>query len=234
MDPKNKYTTMQQAQYDEHALEWTVQNRDAVVGSFDAHNSWADYDIYLFKNIDTKDKIALDFACGPGRNIVKFSNRFKRIDGVDISNNNLVNAKVWCETNHIAIMPQLFKNNGTDLAEIVNDTYDVVFSTIAMQHICVHEIRYNLMKEFYRVLKPNGSICIQMGFGVGHGLSAPYHSNIYTATVTNGGADTRIEDPNDLKKDLDAIGFKNFEFDIRPVGPGDSHPNWIFFRATKN
>ena len=29
------------------------------------------------------------------------------------------------------------------------------------------------------------------------------------------------------------IGFENFNYYIRPVGPGDGHPNWIFFNATK-
>ena len=45
--------------------------------------------------------------------------------------------------------------------------------------------------------------------------------------------DTRVEDPMDVKKDLSEIGFKKFEFWVRPVGPGDRHPNWIFFTAVK-
>jgi len=233
MDPKNKYTVMQQSQYDENASHWTTEDRDHVVGSFDAHNKWTDYDVYLFKGIETKNRIALDFACGPGRNIVKFSNRFKRIDGVDISNTNLANAKIWCEANKVASMPQLIKNNGTDLADIANDTYDMVFSTIAMQHICVHEIRLNLFKEFYRILKPSGYICIQMGFGTRHQGSVGYYENFYDAQHTNGGKDTRIENPDHVKQDLISIGFSHFDFDIRPVGPSDSHSNWIFFRSIK-
>ena len=66
MDPKNKYTVMQNAQYDLDAAEWSSDNRDPVVGSFDKHNNWADYDNFLFKGIDTTQKIALDFGCGPG------------------------------------------------------------------------------------------------------------------------------------------------------------------------
>jgi hypothetical protein len=45
--------------------------------------------------------------------------------------------------------------------------------------------------------------------------------------------DTRIESPNEIKSDLEKIGFSNFDYDIRPVGPGDSHSSWIFFRAKK-
>ena len=36
-----------------------------------------------------------------------------------------------------------------------------------------------------------------------------------------------------IEKDLLSIGFKNFKYYIRPTGPGDGHPNWIFFNAQK-
>ena len=229
---KNKYSQMQRNQYDQDASQWTPTNRDPVVGSFDSHNAWADYDNFLFKNLETNNKIALDFACGPGRNIVKFNKIFKRIDGVDISDINLSNAKIWCETNNI-VPPTFYQNSGSDLSVVPTEFYDIVFSTIAMQHICVHEIRYSLFQDMFRVLKSDGNICIQMGYGTNHLNSVDYYHNNYDALSTNGGCDTRIEDPNQLKIDLEKIGFMNFDYDIRPVGPGDSHTNWIFFRAKK-
>lgn len=232
MDPNNKYTKMQQNQYDKEAATWTVQNRDPVVGSFDKHNNWADYDEFLFKNVDTNGKLALDFGCGPGRNIVKFATRFQRIDGVDISDINLANAVIWCETSNV-VAPRLFKNNGVDLSDIESEYYDVVFSTICMQHICVHDIRFNLLKEFHGVLKPGGSICIQMGFGPGHIRTVGYFENNYDAQQTNSGHDTRVNSPDELEKDLKTIGYRTFEYDIRPTGPGDIHGNWIYFRALK-
>lgn len=230
----NKYTKMQQSQYDQDASNWSVDNRDPVVGTFDQHNLWQDYDDFLFKGINTSGKIALDFGCGPGRNIVKFANRFAMIDGVDISQLNLDNALKWFEHNKISITPRLFKNNGIDISVITdNNYYDIVFSTICMQHICVHDIRMSLLKDFYRVLKPGGHICIQMGFGTNHPRTVGYYDNFYDAPGTNSMMDTRVEDPQHLKSDLESIGFSNFDFDIRPVGPGDGHTNWIFFRAQK-
>jgi SAM-dependent methyltransferase len=233
MDLNNKYTKMQQSQYDEHASSWTPEDRDHVVGAFDQHNKWKDYDDFLFKNIDTKDKVALDFGCGPGRNIVKFANSFKQIDGTDISDINLSNAKKWCVYNNLTITPTLYKSNGIDISNILSDNYDIIFSTICMQHICVNEIRFNLFKEFFRVLKSGGAICKQMGFGDGHPRTVGYYENNYDAIGTNSLCDTRVNDPNELKSDLEKIGFINFEYDIRPVGPGDGHNNWIFFRAFK-
>lgn len=229
---KNKYTLMQQWQYDQEASNWSIENKDPVVGAFDAHNVWDDYDNFLFKNAQTIDKIALDFGCGPGRNIVKFSHQFKRIDGVDISEINLKNAAIWCKNNNIET-PNLFKTNGVDLQLISNDCYDVVLSTIVLQHICVHDIRFSFLQEFFRVLKPGGVICLQMGFGPDHPRSVDYFDNNYNALGTNSGCDTRVSDPSQIESDLKKIGFHNFEYDIRPVGPGDVHSNWIFFRAWK-
>lgn len=231
---KEKYAQMQKIQYDATAISWTVTDRDHVVGSFDLHNNWSDYDIYLFKDVDTTGKIALDFGCGPGRNIVKFADKFQRIDGVDISQINLNNAQLWFKENNLLFAPNLFMNNGIDLSIITSDNYyDIVFSTICLQHICVHETRLSFFKEFYRVLKVGGSICIQLGYGPDHPRSIGYYENFYDAPGTNSMMDTRVENPDQLKNDLEKIGFTNFQYDIRPVGPGDIHNNWIFFRATK-
>lgn len=224
---------MQKAQYDREASKWSLTDMGWVVGSFGEHNNWKDYDIYLFKDRITEGKIALDFGCGPGRNIVKFANRFSQIDGVDISQNNLSNVGVWCKANNLEMKPNLFHNNGKDLSCITTDNYyDIIFSTIAIQHICVYDIRFAIFKDFYRLLKLGGSICIQMGFGKREN-SVGYYDNFIDAAGTNGACDTRIDDVNQIKNDLEKIGFNNFDFDIRPTGPGDGHENWIFFRADK-
>jgi ubiquinone/menaquinone biosynthesis C-methylase UbiE len=230
----NKYTKMQQDLYDGEASKWSITDRDKVVGSFDEHNAWQDYDNYLFKNIDnTVDKIALDFGSGPGRNIVKFANRFKRIDGVDIAAGNLENILTWCKYNNVSFTPKTYTTNGVDLYNISDSCYDIVFSTICMQHICVHTIRYNLMSEMFRVLSTGGSVCIQMGFGPKHPQSIDYHIDYYDAIGTNGYSDVKITDVDQIKTDLEKIGFVDFEYDLRPVGPGDRHSQWIFFRAKK-
>lgn len=231
---KDKYAQMQKDLYESEASKWSLDNRDPVVGSFNAHNEWEDYDVYLFKDLETTGKMALDFGCGPGRNIVKFANKFKQIDGVDISQTNLDKAKVWFEANHFTQQCNLFVNNGIDISCCQSEYYDVVFSTIAMQHICVYDTRLSLLTDFYRVLKPGGALCIQMGFGYSpYKNTVHYTDNYYEAEGTNGFCDVSIDDPQQVKNDLDKIGFINFSYDIRPVGPGDGHANWIFFRANR-
>ena len=71
----------------------------------------------------------------------------------------------------------LFNTNGRDLQEIESDQYDAVMSTITLQHIPVHEIRFGLFKEFYRVLKSSGWFTAQMGFGKGKFGSVDYYKN---------------------------------------------------------
>lgn len=226
---------MQKNFYENAATEWNISNLDPVVGSFRAHNEWSDYDEFLFKDIDDlESKSVLDFGCGPGRNLVKYSTQFRRIDGVDIGEQNLNNARLWLRHNGKDLENHhLFLCNGYDLACIGNDSYDIVMSTICLQHICVYEIRFNYLKEFYRVLKPGGHITIQMGYGTPSPNTVDYYENFYNAQTTNRGCDTNISDYRQIEKDLGDIGFKNFHHYIRPAGPGDCHPHWIFFNAQK-
>ena len=233
INKENKYTQLQVEIYDNLASKWTEENRDPVVGSFDAHNNWTDYEL-LFRNIKNQSElIGLDFACGPGRNLVKYGFRFKRLDGIDISPINIEKAKYYVNQN--GLNPNLFVSTGVDIDVVPSNTYDFVMSTIALQHICVYDIRYSIMKDIHRVLKEGGVFTAQMGYGskTPYKNSVDYYENYYDANDTNGGCDTRVEDSNQLKNDLEKIGFKNFNFEIRPVGPGDAHTNWIFFNAEK-
>jgi ubiquinone/menaquinone biosynthesis C-methylase UbiE len=231
MDYNNKYTKMQLNQYNSLASSWSEQDRDWVVGSFDAHNNWVDYE-NLFKDFENKSQmIGLDFACGPGRNLVRYRDTFKRLDGVDISSVNI--EKVNGYTSNNGVQCNLYVNNGVDLSIIESDIYDFVMSVIAMQHICVYDIRYSIMKDMYRVLKPGGAIAIQMGYGSPSPMTVGYYENYYDAQGTNRTCDVCIETPEQLEKDLLEIGYKNFQYIIGPVGPGDVHPNWIYFNAYK-
>ena len=238
---KYSYSKLQQYSYDRLASLWTIEQKNFVVGSFKRHNQWKDYDLLFEGMFDfhnnaehlplAKDCLVLDFGCGPGRNLEKYSPNFKRVDGVDISYINLDNALDWLNQNDAYKDNLLIKTNGRDLRNIANDQYDAVMSTITLQHIPVHKIRLQLFKEFHRVLKPSGWLTVQMGFGKGKFGAVDYYKNHYNAAKTNGRTDIYIENVEQVEKDLSKLGFSNFQYKIRPVGPGDTHPNWIFFRA---
>jgi SAM-dependent methyltransferase len=212
--------------------EWGV-NADKVVGYIQEHNCWPDYYKYLFKGIETDDLVALDFGCGLGRSIVQYRNDFKRIDGVDISSNNLLNARIYCERSESGCNPNLYETDGVNLP-VDNESYDVVYSVICLQHVPVYDIRFGIFEEAYRVLKPNGYLCFQMGYGrkLTH-QSVGYYDNYYLGG-TNGGCDVTITNVNDLKDDLiDKLNFRNFKSYIRPTGPNDTHENWVWVQVQK-
>ena len=208
---------------------------DHVVGAWSEQDNWADYQTYLMKYVDPKKHlVALDFGCGPGRNIRRWTNLFARIDGADISQTNISNAKIFLkEQLEIGKEPNLYVTNGSDCGEAKSSAYDFVFSTICLQHICSHTIRFSILSDIYRILKPGGRISIQMGYGSPSPMTVGYYEDNYGAKGTNRACDTEISDPGQPLSDFTKIGFSNFEYWIRPVGPGDGHPNWIFITATK-
>jgi SAM-dependent methyltransferase len=232
-DPDNPYTRLQRGFYEAEAARWTPADRNPVVGSFDAHNAWADYDI-LFAGLDTAGLVALDFGCGPGRCLVKYAGRFSRVDGADLAAANLVAARAWLAANGVSPPPALYQTDGVSLAGVPSAAYDVVFSTICLQHIPVHTIRVGLFREFARVLKPGGWFTAQMGYGdSGDPRGVGYYADRWDAPGTNGGCDATVVAPAQLGGDLAGAGFDgaSFESAVRPAGPNDWHQNWIFFRA---
>jgi ubiquinone/menaquinone biosynthesis C-methylase UbiE len=231
MKTKEDYLNMQKSFYEGEASRWSVNDKNPVVGSYHQHNEFADYDKYLFPKIDTSEMIALEYGCGPGRNLIRFYKQFKRIDGVDIGEKNINNALININDAELKV-PNLYVNSGDNIPT-ENEVYDIVFSVICLQHICVYEIRYKIMQEVFRVLKTGGYFCFQMGYGNPKQNSVDYYANNYESSATNGENDVCVENHKFLEKDLTEIGFKNFEYNIDKTGPGDGHGNWIWVKVQK-
>lgn len=226
------YLTMAKAQLEEEASRWSLENLDPVVGCYLWHNAWPDYDYYLFKNLNTKNLVALEYGCGPGRNIIRFSDRFKRVDGVDIAENNIYKARININHNLPNSNSNLYICDGKSIP-LERNSYDVIFSVICLQHIACYDIRRAIFQDVFRVLKPGGNFCFQMRFGGYISQVANYYDNHFFAPRTNSGFDVMFDNEEYLKKDLNDIGFKNYMSDIRPVGPGDGHRNWIWVQVQK-
>jgi len=226
---------MQKSQYDAEGKNWNpTDGRDYVIGSLDSQNAWPEYE-NLFTGMTTGDKVMLDFGCGPGRSIILYGDRFLQVDGADISAILLDKARMWMEYNNYTKPCNLYETDGVSLSEVPSDVYDVVMSTICLQHICVHEIRYSIMQDIFRVLKPGGWFTAEMSYGTEYPHAVEYYDNFYDAIRTNSGMDTRVTDPNQLKGDLEKIGFKNFSYILTDPQPweGTIAEKVIFFRAQK-
>jgi ubiquinone/menaquinone biosynthesis C-methylase UbiE len=228
------YLRMQKSWYEDDASKWTIDNRDPVVGSYDGHNNFQDYETHLFKDFDTTNLTAIEYGCGPGRNLVRFSQRFARVDGVDIAETNLDKARENLSHNNIT-GSNLYLCDGKSLP-VEDASYDVVFSVICLQHICSYDIRFSIMQDIKRVLKPGGYFCFQMGYN-GKRRDTPsseYYDNMFDTNTTNGGYDVSIYNEDVLKDDLiNKLQFTNYKSDIRDTGPGDSHGNWIWVQVQK-
>jgi 2-polyprenyl-3-methyl-5-hydroxy-6-metoxy-1,4-benzoquinol methylase len=93
---------------------------------------------------------ALDFGCGIGRLTQALSERYERVDGVDISVEMVRQARSYgsrrCRFHH---------NPVADLSLFDAGTFDLVYSMIALQHM-PQDMQEGYVREFFRVLKPGG------------------------------------------------------------------------------
>ena len=231
MDPTNNYTIMQKKYYDNEGITGNMNRENHM-----PHNDNPDYWNILVKDTENSsflDKIGLDFGCGCGRNVLNLHKRFKRMDGVDISPELIATCEKNMSNQNIdSKLYKFYSCNGVDLSVFNNDTYDFVMSTIVLQHICVHDIRYNYLKEFYRIMKPAGILSFQMGFGTNHKSTRDYYDNFYDADSTNSGCDVRVTNPDDIINELKELGFVNITHHIRHSW-NDLHDQWIYIRAEK-
>ncbi len=214
------------------ASRWSIQNRNPLVGWYDQHNADPKEAELLFGKIPNipGDLVALEYGCGPGRNLIKFKDFFSQIDGADISKEILKKIHGNLEQAGVTTKYRVWLNNGHSLPNVPSEAYDVVFSIICMQYIGCRSWRLELYQEFMRVLKPGGYFTFQMGFGPGHPLSVDYFHD-YDET-DNKHRDTRVENVDDLKKDLEDIGFIEFGHVITDP-THDLHPQWIWVSVRK-
>jgi len=243
MSEDNIYTKMQRDHYNSTADIMAIENHRG-------HDSNPDYYGILLKDIvdspeNWKDKKALDFGCGVGRNIdnlLKLS-KWKTVDGCDISSENLIRAdRFLINCNYAPEQYRLYTTTGTTLAPLKDQYYDFVMSTIVLQHIAVHEIRSSLFTDIYRVMKTGALFSFQMAQYNNElkKLSARYHDNAWNATGTNGAFDVSVDDPKDLINDLSNIGYKNISYEIGPEWDAynkcyvkNPSSKWIYVKASK-
>lgn len=223
----NKYTNMQKGAY------------SSGTSNHPEHNQNPDYWDILLGDLKNKEKwdgkVALDFACGRGRNVTNMFNLcdWDRVDGVDISESNISQNKNDYQTQN----SNWYCNNGVDVSDLKDNEYDFIMSTIALQHIPVYDIRKSLITDLLRTLKPGGLFSFQMGYG--EGLDSPigrrsaYYDNTYDAGGTNSVHDVRVHNEQDVIDDLTNIGYVNITTEVRESYSDSGHTHWIYVKAYK-
>lgn len=209
-----------------------------IIGNYAAHETYP-YEGYLLQYVnDGSSQEALDFGCGPGRMIRRMAKFFKRVDGVDISETLLEVAREWVR--EVSPAPYLFLNDGITMEGVPSDSYDFIYSTIALQHIPVYRTRMRIFQEFRRVSRVRGRIALQMAYSERPRQQWPKHAewydNRWTATNTNGACDVIIT-PNsisDVEKTLNSAGFGEVKIHLAPVPhEDDCYTHWIFVHALR-
>lgn len=98
---------------------------------------------------------ALDFGCGVGRLTRALANRFDHAVGVDISGGMVERAQ---RLNADVPGAEFLLNAAPDLAQLESGSFDLVYSSIVLQHVpTVAEIERYVV-EFLRVVSPAGLV----------------------------------------------------------------------------
>lgn len=100
---------------------------------------------------------ALDFGCGVGRLTQALAEHFREVVGVDISHTMVEKAR---EYDRHPERVRYLVNTGDDLGVLEDGAFDLVYSSITLQHI-PPEYQARYIAEFMRVLRPGGLAIFQ-------------------------------------------------------------------------
>lgn len=101
----------------------------------------------------------LDLGCGIGRLIKLLAPRVGGLHGVDVSGEMIERARAY-----LADVPNvtLSENNGSNLAQLPDGSFDFAYSYLMFQHIPDRDIVETYLREAARVLKPGAAFKFQI------------------------------------------------------------------------
>ena len=108
-------------------------------------------------NIQIQNKKALDFGCGVGRLTQAIAIYFEKVCGIDIAPSMIKLAKEYNRNDKC----NFYLNVTDDLKIFPKNNFDFIYSNITLQHIKPSYTK-KYLKEFVRVLKPNGLLIFQL------------------------------------------------------------------------
>jgi SAM-dependent methyltransferase len=109
----------------------------------------------------TSGRHALDFGCAAGRLTRPLASSFEHVTGVDIAPEMLAIAQ---HDNPVSSQCEFVLNPKPDLTLFDDATFDLAYSSIVLQHM-PPELSRVYLTEFARVLRPGGSLIVQLPTG---------------------------------------------------------------------
>lgn len=182
--PTERYAEMQRSCYDYMASSGVEQAQAAVHPQYENAHRQAKYWLahVLREFVDrqgnsrgqTIDEIVeslnqgagrpklLDFGCGVGRLMEACVASGYEVDGVDISSEML---KIAFQSEELQRgKSRLMLGSGSDCGDAPQNHYDIAYSLLCFQHICVRTIRQSILKSMRDCLTERGMVYIQTHF----------------------------------------------------------------------
>lgn len=103
---------------------------------------------------------AIDLGCGTGRLVLAMYEDFAQVIGVDVSEHMIEKANINRSTLGVNNC-EFVINNGVDLSSISDGSVDFCLSYLTLQHCPSGKQVLHYVREFSRVLKPNGVALFQ-------------------------------------------------------------------------
>lgn len=234
------YLKMQSDRYEERASIAVVHKdrieNECVVGTYDLQEKFP-YDDNILKTFDknTNESIVLEYGCGPGRNLKRLAPRFKKVIGVDIGLGNIKNAEKLLTLNNYNNFE--FYHTTGDNIPLPDNSVDLIFEVICFQHICSYSIRSRILNDMVRVLKPTGTLIIQMGFN--KEWKPDNYVDYFTDKLlgvkdTNGWCDACVRNEKELINDFENRGLTSVTTWLTDGVNDPNHPKWIWCSGKKS
>ena len=106
----------------------------------------------IIENKDTSSMNVLEIGCGIGRILIPMRKIFGNATGIDISSEMVLLGQKYVSD---ILNCSIIENNGVDLSEFSDNSFDFCYSFIVFQHIPEKKIVENYIKEVSRILKPS-------------------------------------------------------------------------------
>jgi SAM-dependent methyltransferase len=111
---------------------------------------------------------ALDVGCGAGRTMEALVHAGIRVDGVDLSEAVLAQAR----TNPALGGCTFFVGRGNDCGDAPDGAYDLVYSYLCFRYIPSRTVRRELLRAMARALRPGGLLLVQLALHRTHTMDA--------------------------------------------------------------
>ena len=128
---------------------------------------------------------ALDFGCGLGRLTRPLASRFDRCVGVDVSQRMVGGAR---ELNADVANCSFEVNSTADLRRFPDASFDLVFSSVVLQHVPDRLAIESYLREFVRVLRPAGLAAFQLPAHIPRVFRLQWRRRLYRALRRRGAA----------------------------------------------